>query len=155
MPAPEMWHDLARRKESRSCITQLERKMCARGLKTQLLYVGNEVMLSKATAELLKHAGYRVRTTNPTHARHALRDENFAAIILCATLNADESSEIVEIAIQTQPDTPIVSIHLGLLGDTPNPYSVRVVDALHGPEALVQAVHSVARVPPRHVSKAV
>ena len=112
-------------------------------------------MLSKATAEVLKRAGYKVRTTSPTHAHHTLRDDNFAAIILCATLTGDESNEIVETAMEVQPATPIVSVHLGLLGDAPNPSSAVVVDALHGPDALVNAVHSVTRVPSNQIGKAV
>lgn len=114
------------------------------GTRLQVLYVGNEALLSKASAELLKGAGYRVRTTNPTHAGHTLRDEKFVAIILCATLGGDEADRIVETASASQPETPIVSVHLGLLGDSPNPKSTAVVDALNGPDALVNAVNAVA-----------
>jgi hypothetical protein len=48
-----------------------------------------------------------------------------------------------------------VSIHLGLLGDAPNPSSSIVVDALNGPQALISAVEAVARVQPHSISKAV
>ena len=112
--------------------------------RVHLLYVGNEPMLSKASAELLKRAGYRVRTTNPVHADHTLRDERFGVVILCATLSGEEAEQIVETALGAQPATPIVSVHLGLLGDTPHPRSTVVVDALNGPDALVNAVDTVA-----------
>jgi len=122
--------------------------------RVQLLYVGNEALLSKATAELLKGAGYKVRTTKPVHADHTLRDDRFAAIILCATLSGDEADRVVETARSSQPETPIVSVHLGLLGDAPNPKSTVVVDALNGPDALVNAVHAVARASKRLTSQA-
>ena len=120
----------------------------------QLLYVGNEALLSKATAELLKGAGCRVRTANPGHAGHPLKEERFGVIILCATLSSDEAGQVVETASVSQPDTPIVSIHLGLLGDAPNPRSTMVVDALNGPDALVNAVHAAARAGKRLTSHA-
>jgi DNA-binding NtrC family response regulator len=123
--------------------------------KSQLLYVGNEPLLSKASAELLKNAGYKVRTTSPLHAITAVRDGSFGAVILCATLSSEEADEIVTSVTQEHPDVPIVSIHLGLLGDGPNPGSSVVVDALNGPEALIQAVDTVARAQTRPMSKAI
>ncbi len=122
--------------------------------RVQLLYVGNEALLSKATAELLKGAGYKVRTTKPLHADHTLRDDKFAVIILCATLSSDEAAQVVETASESQPETPIVSVHLGLLGDAPNPKSTIVVDALNGPDALVNAVNAVTRTSKRLTSQA-
>ena len=119
--------------------------------RVQLLYVGNEVLLSKATAELLKGAGYKVRTTNPAHSAHTLKDDKFEGIILCATLSSEEADEVVETAWSSQPDTPIVSVHLGLLGDAPHPKSTIVVDALNGPDALVNAVNAVTH-PPKQMS---
>lgn len=122
----------------------------------QVLYVGNEPLLSKATAELLKRSGYKVRTTNPTHATAVLRDDKFSVIILCATLSRHETDEIVESASHTQPGTPVVSVHLGLLGDEPNPRSTVVVDALRGPDELVNAVHTASQqLPERLIGKAV
>lgn len=120
----------------------------------QVLYIGNEALLSKATAEVLKRSGFKVRATSPFHAHHALRRDNFLALILCATLTADETQEIVHTASEAQPDTPIVSVHLGLLGDAPNSKSTVVVDALNGPDALVRAVESVAGGPRHLVGKA-
>jgi len=112
--------------------------------RVHLLYVGNEPLLSKASAEVLKRVGYKVRTTNPVHADHALRDDKFGVVILCATLSGEEADRIVESAMGAQPETPIISVHLGLLGDSPNPKSTVVVDALNGPDALVNAVDTVA-----------
>jgi hypothetical protein len=111
-------------------------------------------MLSKASAELLKRVGYKVRTTNPLHARNAIREGSYAAVVLCATLSCDEAETIVQTVTSLQPDSPIVSVHLGLLGDSPNPGSAIIVDALHGPQALITAVESVARTQPRLASKA-
>jgi hypothetical protein len=111
----------------------------------QLLYVGNEALLSKATAELLKRAGYRVRTTSPVNADQILRNDRFGVVVLCATLSSDEADRVVETTLGAQPETPIVSVHLGLLGDSPNPRSTVVVDALNGPDALVNAVDAVTR----------
>jgi hypothetical protein len=123
--------------------------------KSQLLFVGNEPMLSKASAELLKRVGYKVRTTSPVHALHALRDIRYAAVILCATLSSDEAESIVQSLNNFHDGVPIVSIHLGLLGDGPSPNSSIVVDALNGPEALVGAVESVTRSQTRTISRAV
>ena len=119
-----------------------------------LLYVGNEALLSKATAEVLKRVGYKVRTTSPMHADHTLRDDKFGVIILCATLSGGEADRIVETALSSQPETPIISVHLGLLGDSPHPRSTIVVDALNGPDALVNAVDTVARTSRRMTSHA-
>jgi CheY-like chemotaxis protein len=121
--------------------------------KSQLLFIGNEPMLSKASAELLKRVGYRVRTTNPLNALNAVREGPYTAVILCATLSCEETEEIVR-ALATHP-APIVSIHLGLLGDGPHPASAVVVDALKGPEALISAVDAVAHLPSRPISNAV
>jgi DNA-binding NtrC family response regulator len=123
--------------------------------KSQLLFVGNEPMLSKATAELLKRVGYRVRTTSPVHAPKALREVRYAAVILCATLSSEESEKLVQLVSTSYFGIPIVSIHLGLLGDGPNAASSVVVDALNGPEALVGAVAAVTRIPARSISNAV
>jgi DNA-binding NtrC family response regulator len=123
--------------------------------KSQLLFIGNEPMLSKASAELLKRVGYKVRTTSPVHALHALRDVRYAAVILCATLSSDEAESVVNSLNKFHDGVPIVSIHLGLLGDAPNPNSSIIVDALNGPEALVGAVESVTRSQARMVPKAV
>src|SRR5262249_29645835 len=123
--------------------------------KSQLLFVGNEPMLSKASAELLKRVGYKVRTTSPVHALHALRDIRFAAVILCATLSGDEAEAVIHSLNGFHTGVPVVSIHLGLLGDAPNPSSSIIVDALNGPEALVGAVESVTRSQARAISKAV
>ena len=112
-------------------------------------------MLSKASAELLKRVGYKVRTTSPAHAPHALREVRFAAVILCATLSSEEAESVVKALNSFHTGVPIVSIHLGLLGDAPNPDSSIVVDALNGPEALVGAVESVTRPQARTISKAV
>jgi len=124
--------------------------------KPLLLYVGNEPMLSKASAELLKRVGYRVRTTDPIHALQAVREGRFAAVILCATLSSEEADDVVKAAGDLKPPFPVVSVHLGLLGDGPNPASSVVVDALNGPEALVSAVeHVIGTVrQPRSASKA-
>jgi CheY-like chemotaxis protein len=125
--------------------------------KTQVLYVGNDAMLSKATAELLKRTGYRVRVTSPLHAVHTIREGSFAAVILCATLSSEEAEQIVQTVALSQHPSPVVSVHLGLLGDGPNPGSSIVVDALSGPEALISAVDMVTRTPgqSRSISKAV
>lgn len=123
--------------------------------KPQLLYIGNEPMLSKASAELLKRVGYKVRTTNPWHAMNAIREGSYVAVVLCATLSCQEAEAIVQAVTEIRPGTPIVSIHLGLLGDAPNPRSAIVVDALNGPQALISAVEAVTRVQPRSISKAV
>jgi DNA-binding NtrC family response regulator len=123
--------------------------------KSQLLYVGNEPPLSKASAELLKRVGYKVRTTNPLHVLNALQDGRYAAVVMCATLTCEEAETVVRALTTLAPETPIVSIHLGLLGDAPNPESSIVVDALNGPEALISAVDAVARTQPHSISKAV
>jgi DNA-binding NtrC family response regulator len=123
--------------------------------KSQLLYVGNEPMLSKASAELLKRVGYKVRTTTPRHAVNAIRESDYAAVVLCATLSSEETEAIAHAVAEIQPKAPIVSIHLGLLGDAPNASSAIVVDALNGPQALISAVEEVARAQRRSVSKAV
>jgi len=120
-----------------------------------VLFVGNEPMLSKASAELLKRAGYKVRTTNPVHAASAVRELTYAAVVLCATLESDEAEEIVRAVSTFRPGTPIVSIHLGLLGDGPNPGSSIVVDALNGPQALIQAVDAVAHPQPHPIPHAI
>lgn len=112
-------------------------------------------MLSKASAELLKRVGYKVRTTNPLHALNAIREGSYAAVVLCATLSWDEAETIVQAVTSLQPSSPIVSVHLGLLGDSPNPGSAIVVDALNGPQALISAVEAVARTQTRTASKGI
>jgi|SRR6185369_4375862 len=123
--------------------------------KSQLLYVGNEPPLSKASAELLKRVGYRVRTTNPMHVLNALHEGRYAAVVMCATLTCEEAEAVVCALTTLAPETPIVSIHLGLLGDAPNPRSSMVVDALNGPQELIRAVDAVARTQQHAISKAV
>jgi len=116
--------------------------------KSQLLYVGNEPDLSKASAMLLKEAGFRVRLSNPFHAADAIREGRYGAIIFCATLSFAEMEQIVELAEAEQPGVPIVSLRVGLLGDAP-PTSTAVVNALNGPQALISAVRSVTLVAQR------
>jgi DNA-binding NtrC family response regulator len=123
--------------------------------KSQLLFVGNEPMLSKASAELLKRVGFKVRTTSPLHAAHALRDVRYAAVILCATLSGDEAESVIQSLNNCHAGVPVVSIHLGLLGDAPNPNSSIIVDALNGPEALIGAVESVTRSQTRTIFRAI
>jgi DNA-binding NtrC family response regulator len=112
---------------------------------SQILYVGNEPALSKVIAALLKRVGFKVRMASLGNAMQAIQSERFAVIILCATLASDEAEGIVRMVEQRQPGTPIVSVHLGLLGDAPNPASSVVVDALKGPDALIAAVQSALR----------
>ncbi len=109
-------------------------------VKPQILYVGNEPLLSRASAELLKGVGYRVRTTTPVNAANVFREGTFAAVILCATLSGHEAEELAAIVEEEVLRPPIISIHLGLLGDAPYSGSSIVVDALNGPEALINAV---------------
>ena len=123
--------------------------------KSQLLYLGNEPMLNKASAELLKRAGYKVRTTNSSHALNAILEGRYLAVVLCATLSRQETEAIVQAISEIQPEAPIVSIHLGHLGDAPHPGSSVVVDALNGPEALISALEAVTRESQRAISKAV
>lgn len=164
MSEPNPRHALAYRKNGaaashvrRVCLLVRERHMGNTGVRRpQVLYVGNEPLLSKATSELLKRSGYKVRTSNPVHAGTILRDEKFSAVILCATLSGAEADELVDLAFRNQPETSIVSVHLGLLGDAPNPRSTVVVDALKGPDELVNAVHTASQqLPGKLVSKAV
>lgn len=108
-----------------------------------VLFVGNDPMLSKATAEVLKSAGFKVRTTNPRNIGHVIAAGGYIAVVLCATLESAEATQAIEAAERRQPGVPIVSVRLGLLGDGPPPEASVIVDALNGPEALVQAVRSV------------
>jgi len=71
-----------------------------------------------------------------------LRNVKFQAVVLCATIAAEQADQVVEVLSEEQPQTPIVSIHVGLLGDTPHPASTYVVDALAGPNALISAMKS-------------
>ena len=120
--------------------------------KVQVLIIGNDPMLSKATTALLRGVGYRVRSTNPLHAAEAARDGRYTAVILCATLSNEETEETVRAIRHSQPYIPIVSIHVGLLGDAPHPASSVVVDALRGRQALITAVNSVTPLrPQRHM----
>ena len=102
-------------------------------------------MLSKATTALLRGVGYRVRSTNPLHAAEAARDSRYTAVILCATLSNEETEQAVAALQETHRGIPIVSIHVGLLGDAPHPASSVVVDALRGPQELISAVTSVTK----------
>src|SRR3954465_3435498 len=105
----------------------------------QLLYIGNEALLTKASSALLRTAGYRVRATTPLHAAEAAREAHYAAVVLCATLSITEMDQIVRTVEACQPGIPIISVHVGLLGDGPHPSSSAVVDALNGPNALIGA----------------
>ncbi len=112
--------------------------------RSHLLYIGNEPALSKASSNVLKEAGFRVRSTNPLHASDAIRDDRYSAVIFCATLSSAETDKLAELIGILQPGVPIISLRVGLLGDGPCPVSAAVVDATQGPHALVGAVRSVA-----------
>lgn len=121
--------------------------------RAQVLHIGNDPMLSKATAALLRGAGYRVRSTNPRKVAEAARESRYVAVVLCATLCNEETEATVTEIRMAQPEIPIVSIHVGLLGDAPHPASSVIVDALHGPNALISAIDSVTQVKAhRHAS---
>jgi hypothetical protein len=107
-----------------------------------LLYVGNEPSLSKTAAALLKRAGYTVKALYPVNVELCVEESNFAAVILCATLSEQEAADTVALTERAKPGLPIVSIHLGTLGDRPHPSSTVLVDARHGSQALIQAVDS-------------
>lgn len=111
--------------------------------RSHLLYVGNDPLLNKSSAALLRGAGYKVRATNPSRITEAIHEHRYAGVILCATLSGDESAQTVEAVRQTQPEVPIISVQVGLLGDGPHPLSSIVVDALQGPAAFIGAVRSV------------
>lgn len=111
--------------------------------RAHLLYIGNDPLLSKSSAALLRAAGFKVRATNPSHAMEAVHEHKFAGVILCATLCGEECALVVEAVRQTQPEVPIISVQVGLLGDGPHPLSSIVVDALQGPAAFIGAVKSV------------
>ncbi|HVZ18173.1 MAG TPA: hypothetical protein VG897_13705 [Terriglobales bacterium] len=115
----------------------------ARTSKTQLLYIGNEPDLSKASSALLKQAGFKVRSTNPLHAADAVREHRYSAVIFCATLSFSEMEKIARLMEIHQPGVPIISVRVGMLGDGPCPTSAMVVDALCGPQALIGAVRTV------------
>jgi DNA-binding NtrC family response regulator len=121
----------------------------ATAARSQLLYIGNDPELSKAGSNLLRSAGYKVRSTNPQHVAEALSRARFGAIILCATLSAEDVNLIVRLVKQAQSEVPIVSMQVGLLGDSPHPASSIVVDALQGPQAFVGAVRSVTAFHPK------
>lgn len=114
--------------------------------RSHLLYIGNDPDLSKSTSSLLRAAGYRVRATNPAHAEEAVRDGRYCGVLLCATLSSDETNFVVDAVQQSQPEVPIISVQVGLLGDGPHPASSAVIDAIQGPQAFVGAVKSVALV---------
>ena len=116
--------------------------MTATPSKSQLLYIGNDPDLSKASAALLRSAGYKVRSTNPSHAGEALRESRYSAVILCATLSSEEADHIVEAVRYGHQDVPIVTVQVGMLGNLPHPASSVVVDALQGPHAFVGAIKS-------------
>jgi hypothetical protein len=111
--------------------------------KAHLLYIGNDPLLSKSSAALLRDAGYKVRATNPSHVQEAAREHRYSGVILCPTLSGLEMNDIVEAVRQCQPEVPIISVQVGLLGDGPHPSSSVVVDALQGPQAFIGAVRSV------------
>lgn len=108
-----------------------------------LLYVGSEPNLAKATAALLKGAGYSMKSTHPENVAGALREGQYAGIILCATLRLEEACNVVDALREGQFTLPIISMHLGHLGDEPHPDSSVTIDALDGPAALIAAVNSV------------
>ena len=112
--------------------------------KPQILYIGNEPDLSKATCAVLKRGGYRVRTTNPRHICTVLSDCKFGAIILCATLSSEETEMIVDHVQTQQQDVAIVSLHLGSLGDEPNARSTAIIDVLEGPDVLLHSIESLS-----------
>lgn len=112
--------------------------------KPQLLYIGNEPDLSKATCAVLRRGGYRVRTTNPLHVCTILRECKFGAIILCATLSSEETEMIVDQVQTQQQDVAIVSLHLGSLGDVPNARSTAIIDVLGGPDVLLHSIESLS-----------
>jgi CheY-like chemotaxis protein len=118
-----------------------------RGLssKSQILYIGNEPTLSKASSALLRGAGYQVRTTSPSHAAEVVREGHFSVVVFCATLSLDEMESVVTLLGEGEQVVPIVSVQVGHLGDGPHPASSKVVDAMQGPEALVGAVQSLTR----------
>ncbi len=118
--------------------------------KSHLLYIGNDPLLSKSSAALLRGAGFKVRVTSPSHLLEAAHEHRYAGVILCATLSGEESAQIVETVRHSQPDMPIISVQVGLLGDGPHPLSSVVVDALQGPAAFIGAVKSVTLA--RHAS---
>lgn len=78
----------------------------------------------------------------PGNIRLMIRNADFQVVVLCATISSDEADQVVESVFQEHPDTPIISLHVGLLGDTPHPASTFVVDALAGPNALIAAMRS-------------
>ena len=121
----------------------------AKSSKSQLLYIGNEPALAKASSSLLKEAGFRVRSTSPLHVADAVRDHRFSAVIFCATLSYSEMESIVELVSVQQPGVPIISVRVGMLGDSPHPTSAAVVDALQGPQALIGAVRSITLMQPK------
>ena len=116
--------------------------------RTHLLYIGNEQLLNKSSAALLRGAGYKVRATNPSHMMEAVHEHRYAGVILCATLSREEAGQVVDAVRQIQPEVPIISMQVGLLGDGPHPLSSIVVDALQGPAAFLGAVKSVTVVRP-------
>lgn len=111
--------------------------------RAHLLYIGNDPLLNKSSAALLRGAGYKVRATNPVHLMEAVQEHRYAGVVLCATLSGEESALVVETVRHTQPEVPIISVQVGLLGDGPHPLSSVVVDALQGPSAFIGAVRSV------------
>ncbi len=84
--------------------------------------------------------GYSARTCIPGNIRIMIRNAEFHAVVLCATISSDEADRVLESVFEERPHTPIISIHVGLLGDTPHPASTYIVDALAGPNALIAAM---------------
>ena len=113
--------------------------------KTQstVLFVSNDLMLCKASSSVLRTAGYRVRATTPVHVAEAMHQNRYAAAVLCATLTQQDSEQVVEKIQREQPEIPLLTLRVGLLGEAPHPASAFVVDMLRGAQALVVAVQSV------------
>lgn len=130
-------HDCVITKAPSSCITRYMRVA-----RRTVLYVGNDPLLSKSTCGLLRAMGYNARTCMPANIRLMVRNAEFQAVVLCATISSDEADQVVKNVFQERPQTPIISIHVGLLGDTPHPASTYIVDALAGPNALIAAMQS-------------
>jgi len=111
--------------------------------RSNLLYIGNDPTLSKASSALLRSAGYKVRTTNPSHAAEAIREGRYSAVILCATLSAEEMNLVVHALQAGQADVPIICVQVGMLGEGPHPACSLVIDAMQGPNAFVGGVRSI------------
>lgn len=120
----------------------LHQLLSMRAARRTVLYVGNDPLLSKSTCGLLRTNGYGARTCMPGNVRLMLRNTEVHVLVLCATMSSEESDQVVATVFEERPNVPIVSIHVGLLGDRPHPASTYVVDALAGPNALIAAMQS-------------